>query len=438
MTLPPRLRVLALAAAIATSFASASTAAANRDSVATVLPNPGFETDHDGNGVPDGWVPIGGDVRTDAASAHSGSRSLRVTGADAAAAASAVRVAVPSEVYEYAALAKLDNVDGAFLRAVFRSDRGRVLATRDSPVLSGTRGWSRLLLTAATPDDAATVSVELHQRGAGVTWFDDVWVAAKTSANLLKEGSAERHDGTTPPRWTARSTHSTAVTVPNADIESAGSGANPASWVQMTWKGTGTRSWDGTVARSGSHSLKIVGQPAGLTGWRMQDYPVISEGEYRFSVWVKANGTINSGAAPTIIFYNAAGQTIGADRVVTTPAGTYDWTQAQSTVIAPKGAVKARFDLRLNDAGTVWFDDVSISRRELAPGVGDGLTARWDATQPYDGQGALALGSEDANGEVFLQSAPVAIAPLERYTVSGALRTADVTGGGGIGGHVPR
>src|SRR4051794_10869219 len=118
MTLPPRLRVVALVAAIAASLAIASPAAAHHDPVATVLPNAGFESDNDGNGVPDGWAPIGGDVRTDAASAHGGSRSLRVTGADAGAGAAAVPGAGPSEVHEDHALANLGHQDGEFPRAV--------------------------------------------------------------------------------------------------------------------------------------------------------------------------------------------------------------------------------------------------------------------------------------------------------------------------------
>src|SRR3954469_17536176 len=201
MALPFRVRAVAVLTALMTSLAVAAPARAHHDEPATALPNPGFEDDRDANALPDGWLPTGGVARLDAASAHAGARSLRLTGPDAGATTQALRVALPGRVYEYAALAKLENVDGAFLRAVFRSDRGRVVATRDSPVLSGTRSWSRLLLTAATPSDAETVSVELHQRGTGTAWFDDVWIAAKTSANLLTEGSAEAHDGDTPAGW---------------------------------------------------------------------------------------------------------------------------------------------------------------------------------------------------------------------------------------------
>ena len=67
-----------------------------------------------------------------------------------------------------------DVADHAQLRLYFLDANGGVIGQPASPPLSGTRDWTRLEVTGATPDNAAYSMAYLELFGTGTAWFDAV------------------------------------------------------------------------------------------------------------------------------------------------------------------------------------------------------------------------------------------------------------------------
>ena len=147
------------------------------------LQNPGFESDGDGDGVPDGWQAVPGDgapadaAAWDAQVAHTGQYSVRLrlpAGATARPAWVQKGVSVTASArYELAASVTSDRFGREMRMAVEWVKGGKVLSTdefRDQT--SG--GWQRKTVRALAPPQAEQANVVLQLTGEGSVWFDDV------------------------------------------------------------------------------------------------------------------------------------------------------------------------------------------------------------------------------------------------------------------------
>jgi arylsulfatase A-like enzyme len=144
-----------------------------------------------------------------------------------------------------------------------------------------------------------------------------------------------------------------------------------------------------------------------------QDRSVIAESSYAALGWI-ATDAMDGGRAILEVLWLATpglGDSIPAGHLVGTSLigqldQTSDWTSFASSITAPVGAVIARFQLRVelepDDAGTAWFDELSLGGPELvddtpptvaitSPLAGDTLTTPTvvSATAFDDGEVAM-------------------------------------------------
>jgi hypothetical protein len=161
-----------------------------------LAPNPGFELDADGDGVPDGWNLPPGQCAWDAAEKRSGERSLRFTNTDK----NVYRLVtapvglIPGVRYRISAWVKGKDIrdgdaddQGAGLCVEWSDKDGKWLGGYYPSCKSGTFDWSRLEgETGAVPAEAASAHVVLYlrQHNTGTAWFDDVEVRAIRGAVL--------------------------------------------------------------------------------------------------------------------------------------------------------------------------------------------------------------------------------------------------------------
>lgn len=149
---------------------------------ANVLRNPGFESDGDGDGLPDAWTPPGEGARADSEGAKSGQLSAR---AEAGATWRQTGVPVtPSAKYELQAATRADQFGREFRLAI------EWLSAQDEPLgVEEMRdqtweGWQGKTLRATAPATAARATISLGNTAEGVVWFDDVTL---TERGLLAE-----------------------------------------------------------------------------------------------------------------------------------------------------------------------------------------------------------------------------------------------------------
>jgi hypothetical protein len=159
-----------------------------------LLPNPSFEVDRDGDGIPDGWrfAPgLGRRELTDIA-AHSGRRSLRVSiPAEGTSAALATTIPVePRTHYVVSAWFKSVNVQPTIPPAVrepwhrkspvrfevVQVSKGQTLVA-SAHGYTDTAEWNRQFVGFKTGPDVQHVRVRgLIRQGSGTAWFDDLSV----------------------------------------------------------------------------------------------------------------------------------------------------------------------------------------------------------------------------------------------------------------------
>jgi len=142
-----------------------------------LLLNPGFESDADGDGVPDGWTPSDQGAAVDTGVVASGQHSARLSREAADAPAAAWRqqgVAVDAgRRYELSAATRCDSFGRELRIAIEWSRGGEVLKTdeyRDQTL----EAWQRKRLAAVCPPEADRASIILELVSEGTVWFDDV------------------------------------------------------------------------------------------------------------------------------------------------------------------------------------------------------------------------------------------------------------------------
>jgi len=160
----------------------------------SLLKNSGFESDADGNGVPDDWVPSPGTAKWDAEMAATGSHSVALTRQGEAGQVAAWRqdgVPVePGRRCELSAAVRCDVFGRNFCMTVEWMARGEIIDT-DKMSDQTTTGWQRKTLRAIVPPGADRANVVFELRSEGTLWIDDVALAmeemvAEVELSILK------------------------------------------------------------------------------------------------------------------------------------------------------------------------------------------------------------------------------------------------------------
>jgi hypothetical protein len=145
-----------------------------------VVQNPGFEAGAANWALASGWT-----VDETAATAHGGTKSLRLDGSEARLAAQPV--VLHKGVYRLSAWIKTSAVTspyvGGGVRMTLDLRPGGLNAWYSSHAVAGSSDWARSEVTAYIPTEGyqATVSLENYGAGAGVAWIDDVELVHHTA-----------------------------------------------------------------------------------------------------------------------------------------------------------------------------------------------------------------------------------------------------------------
>jgi hypothetical protein len=187
---------------------------------------------------------------------------------------------------------------------------------------------------------------------AGTTYTAHYRVAGLSAAQSTQMLTAATLD----PLFTQRDSYPVYV-YGNNDFETSRSDSQPHN--AMPWLGG---DWDQTVGHGDDYSLRLTG---GLAGKDVSTVDIgdsafsepIRAGTYTITAWVKTAGAQGGGARLGI-------QRLYPDQTPTyypqSITGTSDWQKVQWTVTLPaSGAL--RLILRLDGAGTAWFDDVEVA-----------------------------------------------------------------------------
>ena len=173
------------------------------------------------------------------------------------------------------------------------------------------------------------------------------------------------------------------------DLQNAGfelGGATPLFWTAPGW-GTKNATWsrDTTVSHSGGASLKLSVTTAGgyMVVNSAPNIEVTAGATYTFGAWIKTDGATGQTADIDPLFFDGSGNLVGTDTRVFTSTGAHDWEYVSVDVKVPAGASHASLYLNLNQAGTVWYDDVTFYKAtEISnPGFENGgaQPASWTA-----------------------------------------------------------
>ncbi|GGN23010.1 Tat pathway signal sequence domain protein [Streptomyces fuscichromogenes] len=135
----------------------------------------------------------------------------------------------------------------------------------------------------------------------------------------------------------------------------------PTGWKSNTWSGSGTCTRDTTVSLSGSASARITVPSAGTVGLIPTRRLAVGQGVYTYSARIRTSGVGVKSAYIDIFFYDSSGTRIGSDNKAWATSGTHDWEQVGITLTTPATAAYAEFQIRLSNAGTAWFDDLTFT-----------------------------------------------------------------------------
>ncbi|WP_367765539.1 hypothetical protein [Arthrobacter sp. HS15c] len=137
-------------------------------------------------------------------------------------------------------------------------------------------------------------------------------------------------------------------------------GTMPSGWRQATWAGSGTASRDTAVFRSGTAAGKITVPTTGVVGLVTNARIPVGTGTYTYATWVKTDGVKAGGAYLDVLFFDAANKLVGGDHKYYAAAGTNDWHPVSASLATPANATQVEIQVRLDGAGTAWFDDLTL------------------------------------------------------------------------------
>lgn len=291
-----------------------------------------------GSSAPSGWSSWtngDGTFQWDAATAHWGSKALKITNPGANTSLWYQQMASPDLTREISAsgwvkTSSVSGGDGAFISLVAKDAAGNILAEHRSPVQSGTSDWKELTVRMTPPRNTATIDAGgALWDSTGQAWFDDLRYQA--ADNAVKNPGGEKGAGTAADDWSTFTTSGTPFGV------------------------------DAAVAHTGGRSLKIAQASGAASSWSQQLFNLQKIQEYEFGGWVKTSGvTGGNGAFIALVAKDINGSIIqeGWTSIIT---GTQDWTFVRGKLILPPLTESVSIEGRLwGSSGTAWFDDIDI------------------------------------------------------------------------------
>ena len=329
-----------------------------------LVANPGFETDGDSDGVPDGWAlnliswsGSKGTIDWQDAVKHSGRYSVHLaqTNDKGRMTVSSSLIAVkPTVKYSFSGWMKTAFAGGGgqaayFFFVGFKADGTQLRQLRNTTIVKATTNWTRYDLTVGFGAEIDAVRIyAVIGPGPGAVWIDDVSLVESTPGPDSAPG-APRKDA-----------------IANGDFETDADGNNlPDNW-RPSDPATGT--WDGNFASSGKHSVKIAGKGY----WLQRDLPVppgrpICKVSFKavtekfggkFSVYCEAN--------------RDGGAFLMLGRLTDRGEGTRVWHKKEFTFRMPDPEVAKSFYIVLTTIdATVWYDEVRVEvlPEEVGPKV---------------------------------------------------------------------
>jgi hypothetical protein len=128
--------------------------------------------------------------------------------------------------------------------------------------------------------------------------------------------------------------------------------------------GSATFSWAADAAHGGARSVKVTSvQPAGtLTRWLSKTTSIGAQagGTYNASAWFMTSG-VSDHAVITINFWDANSNHLGSTDG-NTLSGTTGWTLLSTQATAPPNTAFVRVEFRLWGPGSMWADDVTLTK----------------------------------------------------------------------------
>lgn len=124
--------------------------------------------------------------------------------------------------------------------------------------------------------------------------------------------------------------------------------------------GSGTFTWASDQAHGGAKSVKVVSAVGTTTRWMSQIPKIPVVGGTRYAVQAYLRIAAAAGANVTVSFWKSDQSYQGTSISSSDIAGTADWQQVGLEAVAPSDAAYMRVEFRLNGAGTLWADDVSV------------------------------------------------------------------------------
>jgi hypothetical protein len=173
-----------------------------------VLRNGGCDSDGDGDGLPDSWVPAAGAsgvLAWDGAVQQMGGHSVCIRRPAAASGPSPTWVqdgipVTPALRYEFSAATRADAFGRDIRLAVEWLQGGKLIATAEMKDQT-TEGWQRKTLRVLAPANAEQARVVLQSLSGGTVWFDsaalmeqqlaaqvDLWLEAPNARGMIRDG----------------------------------------------------------------------------------------------------------------------------------------------------------------------------------------------------------------------------------------------------------
>jgi len=221
----------------------------------------------------------------------------------------------------------------------------------------------------------------------------------------------------------------------------------PSDW--STWtSGTGTFSWDASVALTGAKSAKIVNGAADSSTWFQEIGSPELGRELELSGWVKSSAVAGThGAFLAIQARDAAGNVLEEQG---TPAltGNQDWKRVSLRFTPPHGTTKLYVGGRLwASSGTAWFDDIVLAPAgngsvnpgaEMGASTPDGWSTwatsgtpfSWDSAEFKDGSRSLKIVNSAGQYASWNELIPN-VQRGKEYAFGGWVKTSGVSGGQG-------
>jgi hypothetical protein len=185
-------------------------------------------------------------------------------------------------------------------------------------------------------------------------------LSADGAVDGLAIGGVERAAASVPSGFAYRELPEDAAldAAPNGSFESGGT--SPASW---TWanEGSGSWSWDGNVAFSGSRSLRL--DLPGISARRSpallsSPFPIRGNTPYVLTCQIRTAG-LTPFLNVYVIEQDASGNAI--QRGVSSESGTADWHRRSLSFVSSPRAASASFKVVVSSGyGTAWLDDVRL------------------------------------------------------------------------------